>query len=175
MREMNNPKIGNLVYSRRQGVRHKTESKNKGLKPLLKALRNGSSIAIVADQHASTGEGVETVFFGHPARAHATPALLHLKTGIPIIVGALMRKNNGFSFDFHCTRAIEYRPTGRRDEDIRNITAMYTAELEKIIRERPGQWMWPHRRWLDINRNKKRIPKGADNNEENTCYDTQPG
>jgi KDO2-lipid IV(A) lauroyltransferase len=37
--------------------------------------------------------------------------------------------------------------TGDRKADIHSTTAAYTAEIEKIIRQYPDQWMWIHKRW----------------------------
>lgn len=162
MRALTNPRIGDIVYSHRIGLTHKTVSKSKGIKPLLAALKNGESIAIVADQHASTSEGVVVEVFGHPARAHATPALLHLKTGVPIIVGALLRLDDSFHFEFRGSEVIRYTPTGDKEKDIKEVTQRYSSALEAMIRETPEQWMWAHRRWLDINRDKRR--KKGDNN-----------
>lgn len=163
MRALTNPRIGDIVYSHREGLTHKTVSKSKGIKPLLAALKNGESIAIVADQHASTSEGVEVEFFGHSARAHATPALLHLKTGVPIIVGVLIRLDDSFHFEFRGNEVIRYSPTGDKEKDIKAVTQIYSSALEELIRETPDQWMWAHRRWLDINRDRKK--KNGGNND----------
>jgi KDO2-lipid IV(A) lauroyltransferase len=154
MRRLSNPKLGDFIYSNRQGQMHKTVSKDKGIRPLLSTLKEGGSIAIVADQHASTSEGVETVFFGHPARSHATPALLHLKTKTPIIVGGLRRVDDNLKFEFVVHKVIKYEATGDKEKDIKAITQEYTTALEMLIRETPEQWLWAHRRWLDINRKK---------------------
>jgi KDO2-lipid IV(A) lauroyltransferase len=37
--------------------------------------------------------------------------------------------------------------TGDRKQDVIDTTAAFTAEIEKIIRAYPDQWMWIHRRW----------------------------
>jgi len=159
MRELGNPKLGDIIYAHREGLGHSTVSKNKGMKPLMMALKRGESVAIVADQHASTSEGVGVEFFGHPARAHSTPALLHLKTDVPIIVGALLKTGNSFQFAFRGDEVIRYTPTGDKDNDIKAITQTYTSALEALIRKYPDQWMWAHRRWLNINRNRKNKKK----------------
>jgi KDO2-lipid IV(A) lauroyltransferase len=159
MRRLSNPKLGDFIYTNRQGQLHETVSKDKGIRPLLAALKSGGSVAIVADQHASTSEGVETTFFGHPARSHATPALLHLKTKVPIIVGGLRRVDDNLNFEFIVDKVIKYEATGDKEKDIQEITQQYTSSLERMIREVPEQWLWAHRRWLDINRKKENINK----------------
>jgi len=152
MRPLNNPKVGELVYTHRQNKNHTTYPKDiNGLKHLLKALKNGESVAIVADQHASSSEGVETNFFNHPARSHSTPALLHMKTGIPILVGGVVRGEKG-TFILDVEEVFTHEPTGDKEADIRAVTQRYTSGLEALIRRYPEQWLWAHRRWLDVRR-----------------------
>ena len=152
MRPLANKKIGNYFYTKRNGIAHETVSKEKGVKPLLNALRAGKTIAIVADQHASHKEGIELTFFGHPARTHMTPALLHLKTSVPIFTAVVVRKDDDFHFMITAGKLIRYTPTGDKEKDIRAITEAYSASYEKLIRRFPDQWLWAHRRWLDCGR-----------------------
>ncbi len=152
MRPLGNPKIGRYIYEHRSSFRHKTSSKDKGIRPLLAGIKDGDTIAIVSDQHAGSKEGVETVFFGHPARTHATAALLHLKTGIPIWPVFLVRKDDNFNFAFVGGELIRYAPTGDKDADIKAVCQLFTSSIERFIRAHPEQWIWAHRRWLDLNR-----------------------
>ena len=159
MRPLNNPKIGDFIYNHRTNLDHKTVSREKGIRPLLSALKAGDTLAIVADQHASSSEGVVAQFFGHPARTHATPALLHLKTGVPIWPCFMIRKGDDFNFDFCSDGLIEHKPTGDKEADVMAITQRVNDSIEKFIRLYPEQWLWSHRRWLDINR-KTPFPRG---------------
>lgn len=151
-----NPKIGDLVFHERESYLHSGCEKKGAIKAMLGALKRGESIAIVADQHASTSEGVESVFFGHPARTHASPARLHLKTGVPIVVSITRRVDDNFHFEYVIKDPIVFTPTGDRDEDTKKITQIYTSQLQELISEYPEQWLWAHRRWLDINRTRNK-------------------
>lgn len=153
MRPFDNPKIGEYIVGSRTGGTHEVCDKKGAVRPLLVALKKGYSIAILADQHAGEMEGVETQFFGHPARTHSSPALLHLKTGIPIMILLSRRVSDDFKFEFIISDPIEYKPTGDKEGDVKKLAQMYTSEVEKVIAIHPEQWMWAHRRWLDINRN----------------------
>jgi len=152
MRPFDNPKIGDYIIGSRAGGMHEVCDKKGAIRPLLVALKKGHSIALLADQHASEAEGVVTDFFGHPARTHSSPALLHLKTGVPILLLMSRRVSDDFKFEFIISDPIEYKPTDDKDGDVRKIAQIYTTEAEKIIAKYPEQWMWAHRRWLDINR-----------------------
>lgn len=156
MRKFDNEKIGNYVYKQRIGKKHKLCPKKNAIKSLLKALKKGESVCLISDQHASTSEGVETLFFGHPARTHFSAAMLHLKTGVPILIAVSKKINNEFKYEFKLAPAIKYKPTENHQEDIQKVAQLYTSYLETFIKETPEQWMWTHRRWLDINRNKSK-------------------
>jgi KDO2-lipid IV(A) lauroyltransferase len=156
MRPFDNPRIGKMILEKRTRDGHRMSDRKGALKALLGALRKGESVGLLVDQHAGSAEGVETVFFGHPARTHASPAMLHLKTGVPIVVGVLRRTGlQEPPFELALADLIRYSPTGDKENDIRNVTQLYTSQIESMIRETPEQWLWAHRRWLNINRKRR--------------------
>jgi len=152
MRSFENPKIGDLIINHRAGSTHTVHEKSKGIRPLLKALNANQIATVLIDQHASGNEGVECIFFGHPAKVHMTPALLHLKTGVPILPEITVRNGDDFTFTLVTGDLISYTPTGNKEEDIRRLTQMCITSIEALIRRYPEQWLWAPRHWLDINR-----------------------
>jgi len=152
MRPFDNPLIGRWFLRRRQGFGHSVQEKGGALKPLLGALRRGESVCLLSDQHAIQAQGVETTFFGHPARTHASAALLHLHTGVPILAGVCRRLPGDFQFEFTLAPPIRLAPGQDRDADVRHLAQAYTRALEGLIRIDPVQWLWAHRRWLDLDR-----------------------
>ena len=155
MRKLDNYKIGRHLEKMREGFEHTVQDKKGALKLLLRAMKAGQNLCVVSDQHASTGEGSETVFFGHPARSHTSPGALYLRTGLPLVIVALVRKDENFNFEFIVEDVIEPPTTDDRENDIKNITQLYTSAIERMIRKYPEQWIWAHRRWLDLDRKKK--------------------
>jgi len=160
MRPFDNPLIGEYIVSRRSVNGHGVCDKKGAIRPLLEALKKGGSIAILPDQHAGRAEGVVTNFFGHPARTHASPALIHLKTGVPIFVMMPRRVDDDFHFEFIVSDPITRTPSGDKEADVLALAQAYTTEIEKVVARYPEQWMWPHRRWLDINRGKDGVAEG---------------
>jgi KDO2-lipid IV(A) lauroyltransferase len=73
-------------------------------------------------------------------------AVVALSTGAPVVPAACFRDADGR----HVLRFEEALPT-IEDEDagkaIEANTRAYNAELERLIRRRPEQWLWLHRRW----------------------------
>jgi Kdo2-lipid IVA lauroyltransferase/acyltransferase len=153
MRPFGNPLIGELILKNRASDIHEMVPKQGGIKGILKALKKNRIATFLVDQHASNRDGgVETIFFGQPCRTHTAPALLHLKTGVPIMPQLTRRIDDNFGFEFILSDLIEYTPTDDKEQDVKNITQLYTTALEKMIAEHPEQWMWVHRRWLNFNR-----------------------
>lgn len=152
MRPFGNPLIGKLILKNRQSNIHEMINKAGGIKSILKALHQHKTVAFLVDQHAGKTEGVETMFFGQPCSTHTAPAQLHLKTGIPIVPQLTRRLDNNFNFEFIVGDLIKYQPTGDKEKDVLTVTQMYTTALEKLIAEHPEQWLWAHRRWLNIHR-----------------------
>ena len=155
-RMFDNPKIGEFILNKRKMFKQEICSKKNAMKPLLKAVRAKKALGILADQHASTSEGVVTDFFGHPARTHTSPAFLHLKTKTPIVVGVSRRIDDKMNFEYIIKGPFTTDNSLPEEEQVKDITQQFTSALEEIIREYPEQWLWCHRRWLDINRNKKK-------------------
>jgi len=153
MRPFGNPLIGRMILGQREGGVHDLIDKNAGVRPILRAAAAGRNLTMLVDQHASGAEGVECRFFGHPAQIHRTPALLHLKTGIPI-QPEITRRKAGANFEFELVLGpqIRYTPTGDKERDIAEISQQVATAMEKLIQEDPVQWLWTPRHWLDINR-----------------------
>ncbi len=153
MRPFDNPLVGRLILNHRQSDVHILIDKRLGIRPVLKALNEGRIATLLIDQHAAASEGVECIFFGHPARVHMTPALLHLKTGVPILPEITVRKpGDDFTFALRFSEPIRYESTGDKKTDIQRLTQRCITALEKLIREEPEQWLWTTRHWLDLDR-----------------------
>ena len=133
MRHFSNPKVGELIMNNRRAPNHLLADKRRGVRPLLKALYNREIATMLIDQHASSKEGVECEFFGHPARVHMTPALLHLRTGIPILPEVNTRlPGEDFRFEMTCGELIRYTPTGDKERDVALLTQQCISALEEL-------------------------------------------
>ncbi|HVP36979.1 MAG TPA: lysophospholipid acyltransferase family protein [Terriglobales bacterium] len=112
---------------------------------VIKALRNNRFVAMLSDQHAGN-DGAVVNFFGQPASTPKGPAAFALKTGAPIIMAFIIRKNNGKQ-RIILEEPIQIQESNHKEEDIKKLTQAYTSQLEDYIRKYPDHWFWPHRRW----------------------------
>jgi KDO2-lipid IV(A) lauroyltransferase len=110
---------------------------------LLRLAREGGYPAFVADLRER--RGLETPFFGRPARSNPFPALIARTAGMPLYAARAMRLPNSH-VQVRIER-VEVPKTADRDADVLAATAALHAQFEEFIREAPEQWMWAHRRW----------------------------
>ena len=123
---------------------------------LLRALRRGEGVALLADQRARYAEGVETELFGRATRSFVAPVKLHLRTGAPMVVGAIVRQPGLFRYKAVLLGPITAPLSGDGETDIQRLAQAYTTAYEQLIREYPAQWLWAHRRWDGVSKKRKR-------------------
>ena len=112
---------------------------------LLKRAREKRLIALVADRDLSRS-GVDVQFFGHPSRMPAGPALLAIKTGIPLVVAHVSYKAIGIHIDF---TEVHIPAEGSESEKI-SATVQACADLfAKGIAQHPEDWHMLQRIWID--------------------------
>ncbi len=112
-------------------------------KGILSALKRKRMVDILIDQDAHE-DGAFVPFFGRLASTPRGPAVLHLRTGAPLIFGYTTRLP-GERYRLHYERIDS---TGITDAD--ELTAIMTHKLETAIRIHPEQWFWMHRRWKTL-------------------------
>ena len=145
-RRLDNPYLERQMLALRTSTGNVVVDKRDGFRPMLRALREGKGIAILIDQNVIGDERVFVDFFGRPASTTPALALLHLKTGAPLMpVFAVPVGGDGYRFTFG--PRVEVPLSGDRREDVLRITEACTRVLETRIREQPSLWLWMHRRW----------------------------
>ena len=144
-RPVSQSKLAEAIEDIREAAGVKVYKRKNALKGILGALRRGSIVAVMLDQHAGKN-GVKVSFFGRPVSTFSSVAYLALKTGVPVIPGYSYRREDGSTY---CTVGKEFPliDTGNLEADIVTNTQNYTTAIEEIIRPHPESWMWMHRRW----------------------------
>ncbi|MBW0002909.1 MAG: hypothetical protein JO216_05440 [Hyphomicrobiales bacterium] len=110
----------------------------------LRLMRRGVPVAMMCDLREA--RGVEVPFFGRPAPSTSFPALLAVSDGLPIFIARTLRQpRSHFRFEWKVLQPV--RGGASREEDVTATTALIQSCFEEWVRERPGEWMWVHRRW----------------------------
>jgi KDO2-lipid IV(A) lauroyltransferase len=156
-RPPNNPYVDRWITRQRAklGPKEHITKGAKGTRRIFTFLRRGKVILMLVDQ--KTYEGVPAPFFGRDVMTTPAPASLALKLGC-ILLPAAVERQHGAHFRLTVYPPIEFEPSGDSERDVLALTAKINATMEAIIRQRPSQWLWIHRRWTnarDLERMKK--------------------
>ena len=146
-RNVDNPLVEVMAESRRARYGNRGIDKRGSVREVMKTLKSGGVVGILADLNASREEGVFCDFFGVPACTTAGVATLALRTGAVVLPGYLLWDEAARIHRLHFDAPIETINTGNQKEDVVANTARYTQALEAVIRRYPEQWLWIHRRW----------------------------
>jgi KDO2-lipid IV(A) lauroyltransferase len=139
-------KFDREVVRRRRRLGIEVIYQEKGLRPVVAALRSGRVVGILADQDIPDVAGVFVDFLGTEAYTPVAPAALALGSGTPLFVVCVERLGHGLH-RIHVSGPVEHPKTGNRAEDRLELTRRWSRILCEFIREHPGQWAWFHRRW----------------------------
>ena len=118
------------------------------VREILRTLKEGGIVALAADQSAPK-ESVMVNFFGRNVPTFQGPAIFSLKTGAPIILGCTVRQENG-NYTMHLAHVPSDDLNGVSDENVLELTRRQVQMTEAIIRQKPEQWMWMHKRWKHV-------------------------
>ena len=111
-----------------------------GLRELFILNKQNYSTALMIDQRVS--EGIFSNFFNQRALTTTIPAQLAKKFNQPIIP-VYIERIDGMSFKIKISKPLYFS----KDKPIKNITDELNQILEKMIMNKPEQWIWSHNRW----------------------------
>jgi KDO2-lipid IV(A) lauroyltransferase len=145
-RPVNNPYIDRYIMRQRTtyGPSEAISKGVQGTRRIFTLLRKGKSILILADQ--KTNEGLAVPFFGRDAMTTPVPAAVSLKLGA-VMLPVTNERMGGARFRITIHEPLTVEPSGDQDRDVLALTTKLNATLEAVIRKRPSQWLWIHRRW----------------------------
>ena len=112
---------------------------------LVKRAREKRLIALVADRDLSRS-GVDVEFFGFPSRMPAGPALLAVKTGIPLVVAHVSYTPAGIHINFS---EVSVPESGDESEKVSKVVQACADLFAQGIAEHPEDWHMLQRIWID--------------------------
>lgn len=111
-----------------------------------KRLEAGRAFAILPDLRVPTPD-VEVDFLGGKANVSHAAALFAVRSGSPIIVAAMRRRDGKHEFVHLATLRPDAAASDRKQEAAR-LTREAMALLDKEVRANPGDWFWYNKRWI---------------------------
>ena len=145
-RPVNNPFVDRWMVRQRikNGPKEQIAKGAQGTRRIFTILRAKKAIYLLVDQ--KTNEGVPAPFFGRDAMTTPAPAALGLKLGA-IILPARNERLDGARFRMTVHAPVALTRSGDEDRDVLALTIRINEVIEEMVRTRPSQWLWIHRRW----------------------------
>ncbi len=146
-RPLDNPKLDAFLNGIRSRYGNTPINKKNAALAGSKILRDGGILGILSDVNVQPKEGVFVPFFGMASSTTSGPATIALRSNSLIYPIFCVWAQSERKYKLVHGALLEPVNTGNRKQDIIDTTAAFTAEIEKIIRTYPDQWMWIHKRW----------------------------
>lgn len=120
---------------------------------------SGGTLALLGDQYAGP-KGCWVEFMGRPASCHKALAVFTLTAGAPLIVSYAERLDRPLKFEVGVEGIVDPMDLNDSVAGVKPLTQWYNTMLEQLIRRRPEQYWWVHRRWKGqpAQRRKKKPP-----------------
>ncbi len=145
-RPLNNRLINDWLLGIRQRRGQRVLTKWDASDRMVRVLERGGALAFIADQNAGD-KGLFVPFFGRLASTYKSIGLLALTHNAPIICGYSGRVDGGFRYEVGIGDVIHPEDWAGHEDPLFYITARYMRAIEGMIRLRPEQYLWMHRRW----------------------------
>ncbi len=147
-KEQANPYVDAAINRRRELCENYVITMNKAVREVLRALKSGGIVGMLADQTAAK-ESIAVPFFGREVPTYQGPALFALRTRAPLLLGFAVRQPDGTYRTRFDRVPMEDLPDAS-PENVLELTRRHVALTERAIRQHPEQWMWMHRRWKHV-------------------------
>jgi KDO2-lipid IV(A) lauroyltransferase len=147
VRPVKNRRVNALVNRYRGLSGNRSIEKNESARTVLRALRDGETVGILADQNTTPAEAIFVDFFGIPAATTTGIARLARHTGAAVVPVYSYWDTALRKYRLRYETALTLVHTDDEEADIRANTRLFNQTLEAFIRRFPDQWFWVHRRW----------------------------
>jgi KDO2-lipid IV(A) lauroyltransferase len=144
-RRLRDPRANAAVQGARTATGSRLVYQEQDVRSLVRELRSGRLLTILADQDVPRLSGVHVPWFGIPAHTPVAPAALTLLSGGGAIPVFLYERAGRWVLHVGPRRVFARGPD--RERDILAITTWATSYQEALVRRRPAQWVWWHLRW----------------------------
>ncbi len=114
----------------------------RGVRLMLRALRNRGVVGLLPDQVPSGGEGVWAPFFDRPAFTMTLPTRLALANDARVLLVYAERLPRGAGYRIHWVPF-----EGRLGGDAADDAAQLNIALEALILRHPAQYLWSYNRY----------------------------
>jgi len=145
-RPLNQKKLNDWILGIREANGMRILTKWDATDAMQQILQSGGALGFIADQNAGD-RGMFVPFFGRLASSYKSIGLLAMSFNCPIVCGYAHRLDPQFRFELGATDIIYPEDWAGQPDPLYYITARFNRAIEAMVRLRPDQYLWMHRRW----------------------------
>ena len=145
-RPLDSKAIDGITRQNREQFNIELIEKTGAMKGLFRAIKNSRSVGILVDQNTTDSDGIIVDFFNKPVRHTPAASILARRFDLPI-VPTFVSTDDWQTFTITFYQSIMPLKTDNMEDDILKLTQAQADITEQIIRQRPQEWFWFHKRW----------------------------
>jgi KDO2-lipid IV(A) lauroyltransferase len=121
--------------------------KHAAARAALRALKHGEMVGVPFDQNAKRSEAVFVPFFSELAATSAGLARLAKMANAPVVPAFIVRNGDKRSHRVIVGPPIPLVESDDLQADLTENTRRFQAEIERVVKQYPEQFLWVHRRY----------------------------
>jgi KDO2-lipid IV(A) lauroyltransferase len=145
-RKLDSNVMDQILNKNRQQFDIEMLDKKGAMRDMISVLKNNRMLGLLVDQNTSENEGILVDFFGKPVR-HTPAAAILARRFDALIIPAFITTNDYSHYKITFYEPIETDKTEDKDKDISDSVQKQAKITEEIIRKKPEEWFWLHKRW----------------------------
>ncbi len=145
-RALDTKRLDTILKKNREQFNIEVLNKNGAFRGMMRALKQGRLLGLLVDQNTSEKDGVLIDFFGKKARQTHSTSLLARKMDA-VIIPAFITTDDYKNYTVTFYDKITPIKTEDIDNDILKTTQEQANIIEKVIRQKPDEWFWFHKKW----------------------------
>jgi KDO2-lipid IV(A) lauroyltransferase len=122
---------------------HLVSADQRGVRTLLRALKDNTLLGVLPDQDPGRDRGVFAPFFGLSANTMTLVARLARRTGAPVFLTYAERLSWGRGFKIY----LQHLPSLTADKTLETAITVMNAAIERAVRPLPAQYLWSYKRF----------------------------
>ncbi len=146
-KDIHNPYIDKYIKALRTSSGIEVVRPRNAVFRLMRALKQGKTIAMLLDQNTLKHEAVFVNFFGRPAATQYAMALMAIKTGAAVVPGYVIKNPVRKGYIIRYEKPIIPTDEKNREQALIKWTQYFTDVIERHIKSMPAQWFWVHNRF----------------------------
>lgn len=145
-RKLDSNVMDQILSKNRQQFDIEMLDKKGAMRDMINVLKKNRMLGLLVDQNTSENEGILVDFFGKPVR-HTPAAAILARRFDALIIPAFITTDDYSHYKITFYDAIKTEKTEDKDKDILDSVQKQSKITEEIIRKKPEEWFWLHKRW----------------------------